>query len=771
MLRSLCVLAGLLLAGPTRAAEPSRVADLVRQLEAGAPGERVVAAERLGDLGPAAADAIPALTRAARTARRLADEGNAEARRANKYLYSAAVDALVAIGPKSAPALVELLPGEKGDTFGEVNWHISSFGRDAASIAPALAKLLTDDDQDFRVRVAGVLEKLGPGAEPAIPALVGLFENPKNKNDNRWASGPLPPPPRAAVRALVRIGPKAAPALANKVLPVLAEELKTGESAPGGSTAEILCVLGETGASLVPAVVAAIRQEGRGPFLDQEDAGRALLGLGGTGHKAFGELLASANPELRAELVAALSRALQDERFPTYYRFDAPAIDITAFVPALMSALKDPKPEQRLAAAQVLCDHPSKVPASVRDAVFDLFRDPAVKKLLREQGELLYPSPDLRQFGEPGSRALVALLDSDSVAVRKFAIEQLKGSRKWSTAALPKLRMLAADADTGLAIAAAYMAAWVSLDPNDAAPLAGQRFLRSADPEVRASAAYHLCYLGSLGVPHLDALAPLLDDKDEAVVQAAAVAIHAGAPQGSVAARALADRKLVQDEGGRFVPAVEGGPRRGRRPPTVAELLEAATAGDDWRRADAALDLGEFGADAKSAVPVLKKLLLDPDPQLRFAAGYALARIDGDTPTLRRLLANELERLANGRSRAWVAATAFERLPPDFPELVPVVARWLKQRAYDESLIVGLAKYGSKAKVAVSALREAIRVSEKPHVHELLVFRPKPACEALGAIGPDARDALPELRRLLDSGDITFALAARDAIQKITGGK
>ncbi len=214
MLRCVFTIAGLLLAGSVCAADPPKVADLVRQLEAGPVGERVIATERLGDLGPAAVDAIPALTRTARSARRLSDEGDYESReirRANKYLYAATINTLVGIGPKSVSALVELLPGEKDDPFGEVSWHIGSFGKDAIPFVPALAKLLADDNQDFRVRVAGILERLGPDAEPAIPQLMALFENPKNKSDGRWASGPLPPPPRvAAVRTLVRIGPKGA---------------------------------------------------------------------------------------------------------------------------------------------------------------------------------------------------------------------------------------------------------------------------------------------------------------------------------------------------------------------------------------------------------------------------------------------------------------------------------------------------------------------------------------------------------------------------------
>src|SRR5215218_5122207 len=81
--RLLLAIFGLCLVGSGRGAEPPKVADLVRQLEATTPGERAVAAERLCDAGPTAADAIPALTRVARAARSGSKKGDTENRRAN----------------------------------------------------------------------------------------------------------------------------------------------------------------------------------------------------------------------------------------------------------------------------------------------------------------------------------------------------------------------------------------------------------------------------------------------------------------------------------------------------------------------------------------------------------------------------------------------------------------------------------------------------------------------------------------------------------------
>ena len=766
MLRALsAIIAGLLIAGSACAADPPKVTDLVRQLEKGNRGERVIAAERLGDLGSDAADAIPALTRVARNARRGSLEGDAESRRANKHLYDACLDALTGIGPKSVPAFVELLPGEKDDNFGSVARHIHSFGREAVPAVPAIAKLLADDNQDFRVRVAYLLEEIGPGAEPAIPDLIALFLNPNNKNDNLISSGSLPPR-AAAVRALARIGPKAQKTIEEKVLPVLAEELKTGDYAPGGTTLEVLFVLGEAGAPIVPNVVATVKSEER--KFSREDAGTALLGLGVAGRQAFGKLIAGPDIEVRKKMFEALNHHLMGEDSHRNLHFNTPRINIAPFVPTLATMLKDGEPRQRLEVARALSDRADKVPREVVDMVIGLFRDPAIKKWMDQEEGAWLSAPNLNSFGEVGTRALVPLLDSDSAGVREAVIDQL-GHRKWSAGALPGLRKLAGDTDSRLALDAAYCATVLSLDPKDAGRLADRRFLRNDDPKVRQYAADYLGHLDSLGVPHYESLIPLLDDKNEEVMQTAARTIHHHAPKGSTAARAFTDRNLVYDSNSAKI--TRSSKRQPERPLSVPDLIASATTErDEWKRAKIILDLGDRGAAAKEAVPALKKLLTDPDPALRFAAGIALTQIENDRPALRKLLTAELERAARGRPATWVAAEALKRLPPDFPELIPLIIRWLEHRNDDIRFLPIFRKYGPKAKGAVPAIHRILRGPKVPSQH-YFGMELKPACDALAAIGPDAREALPELQRRFDTGSIEVALAAREAIRKITGEK
>ena len=63
--------------------------------------------------------------------------------------------------------------------------------------------------------------------------------------------------------------------------------------------------------------------------------------------------------------------------------------------------------------------------------------------------------------------------------------------------------------------------------------------------------------------------------------------------------------------------------------------------------------------------------------------------------------------------------------------------------------------------IAVPALAEALKSKDKD-------IR-RGACMALGAIGPQAAPALPELKRLLDEPGYDISLEAERAIKRISG--
>jgi hypothetical protein len=155
-------------------------------------------------------------------------------------------------------------------------------------------------------------------------------------------------------------------------------------------------------------------------------------------------------------------------------------------------------------------------------------------------------------------------------------------------------------------------------------------------------------------------------------------------------------------------------------------------------------------------------------------SAYAVARIENDLAGFIPVLARAFDRDAPTGRNAWTVATVFGRLPADYPELLPSVARWMARKGLGlhSPMFAALAKYGPKAAPVVPALRGVLRQSAVPN-HHWFVWTDyyRATCELLGAIGPDAKDALPELRMMYDRWGIDIALAARDAIREIEGGK
>jgi HEAT repeat protein len=179
----------------------------------------------------------------------------------------------------------------------------------------------------------------------------------------------------------------------------------------------------------------------------------------------------------------------------------------------------------------------------------------------------------------------------------------------------------------------------------------------------------------------------------------------------------------------------------------------------------AVMCLGGIGPDAKGASPALKKALNDPDPSVRLAAAYALARIEKDVPKCRDVFVRAMLPPPGDRGGGLVLAI-FDKLAPDCPEMIPAaVGLFPKLTPYDRGkLVASIGKYGPAAKAIVPDLVKMM-ADEKglPQYDEIAT--------TLGAIGPDANVALPELRKLLKHSELKVAVAGRDAIAKIEARK
>jgi HEAT repeat protein len=269
---------------------------------------------------------------------------------------------------------------------------------------------------------------------------------------------------------------------------------------------------------------------------------------------------------------------------------------------------------------------------------------------------------------------------------------------------------------------------------------------------------------------------------------------------------------------GRIGPAAKDG---------VPALIDASRADSEIivRRASA-MSLGQIGPDAKDAVPALLDALKDSDEWLPGAAAGALGAIVGKMsgPAAKdavSALVDVLTTESKASARRWVAGILGKMSGPAAKDAVPALLDALKDSDLDvrRTAVDSLGQIGPAAKDAVPALLDALKDGDRntrewaavslgkiharpkvviPALIEVLktnggavqaigAFGPQAkdavpalidalqdeapygAVDALGAIGPDAKDALPALRALLrkSKDDDELRGTINEAIQKI----
>ncbi|HMF18807.1 MAG TPA: HEAT repeat domain-containing protein, partial [Gemmataceae bacterium] len=158
---------------------------------------RIDAAEDLGQIGPPAAAAVPALLKLFKQ-----DE--------DTMVRIEAAKAVASIDPKNEPALamlVEALNHKAGKVRKRAAECIGDLGPRGKPAVPALLKALKDPDATVSWAAIDALGQIGPDAEAAVPGLIEALTNASNRG--------------AAVDALGQIGHTARPAI-----PVLEKLIK-----------------------------------------------------------------------------------------------------------------------------------------------------------------------------------------------------------------------------------------------------------------------------------------------------------------------------------------------------------------------------------------------------------------------------------------------------------------------------------------------------------------------------------------------------------------
>jgi HEAT repeat protein len=210
----------------------------------------------------------------------------------------------------------------------------------------------------------------------------------------------------------------------------------------------------------------------------------------------------------------------------------------------------------------------------------------------------------------------------------------------------------------------------------------------------------------------------------------------------------------------------------------VEDLIKQLKSKDPDARRAAAKALGEAGVDAKPAVPALVQALKDSDLFVRRFSAQALGEVGPDAakesiPALTALLKDNKEKAEVHQA----AVTALAKIRTTAVEpLLDVVKDRNKDVALRRKAVESLGAIGAEAKSAIPTLIDALGDLEPSPKGK----KPKPidlrneAAAALGEIAtPDDKEALEALKALgmLKGAQRDLKKIVTDAIKKIEGKK
>lgn len=267
--------------------------------------------------------------------------------------------------------------------------------------------------------------------------------------------------------------------------------------------------------------------------------------------------------------------------------------------------------------------------------------------------------------------------------------------------------------------------------------------------------------------------------RGEAFFQSRPTSYWAGALRADPAKQADAQARLEQG-GGEAVPVLVG-------------LLRDYSARDDaelrWKAAEI---LAKLGPDANESGSALVAALRDPDPHVQAVCASALAKVgvpadiavpllgellkSGDAVVVARALSQykaaaspalpALVELLQDESRSvearWNAARTIGKIGPEAVSAVPALMKFLKDKdgTLREHCAEAIGDIGPG--VGPEAITALIPVLSDPVTRVR-----RDAVRSLGYIGPAAREAVPEIKKLVEDKEEMVREAARAALKKV----
>ncbi len=600
-----------LLAASVTFAEDRELAEFTHLLNSGNAEEKTKAARMLGEIGPAAADVVPALVKSLA----LDDPGlrheavvalgriNSDAKlvvpslnqliandlpiiqlsvidalrkfgadaqesipqlsklldHAEPLIAVSAARAIAEIGTGKATVdarvksvLIAGLKSERGEISAEAIQGLAMVGADA--VGP-IQDLLSGTSLKCRINACDALATIGPVAAPAVGPLQAAAKSPEI--ELRWH----------AMSALGDIGPSAIAAI-----PALISALEDPDGMTRFSADRSLHKIGKMA---VPALVEALKKESLQtriiPILEEigPDASEAS--------SALAKLLATSSGETRREVIMAIAGIGQAEK---------------KTVVELMKLAGDKQFPYRPAAAYALGKLGAKEAVPVLKESSKVSDNPMLR--LASIWSLLQLDPLNEEYIAMGLPQLTTALDSEKPEFRREAAKALgrMGIRaKDSVVALQK-RL----SDTDPSVRRESLIALAEIGPSSATAVADiTRILSEGEPALRPVAAFALGRIGQASAPAVPQLNRLLHSRDPHEKTVAAWALVNIAP----------DPEIVKIA----IPLFVSGLIRSENVEARVELVRA---------------LGKIGSDSPEANAALNAALKDPDESVRKAAEMAL---------------------------------------------------------------------------------------------------------------------------------------------------
>jgi HEAT repeat protein len=684
---------------------------------------REEAMEVLGQAGPAAREALPALNRM------LKDE--------NRNLRVRAALALWRIGKDARPAVAALsenLRSSSTPVRREAIHTLQQIGKDAIAAAPAILDLADDRDFNIRQQARSTLTSFGKAALPAV--LKGLDD--KEARRRRNAADVL------AENLMWQ--------LSKENVPTLTPRLKDTDRHVRATCARALWQLGDTNKPVLDAL------------LDGVLSGDITLQRNVLNTVAFAPHKPKSLQPLLEEAVKLTDLNTRIQAAQVLFQVDNKSDKV---MPVLLEALK---PQYRNNWHQVLNVLQQMGPRA----------KPALDRLLviAKDQQFQWQSWQLRStlaaIGEPAIPGLVQLLksgvppgfqpDHSPAETAAYALGQI--GVKAADAVTPLLT----DKDDQVRLRACKVIGNVGAPAKAAAPKLITA-LKDDHAGVREAAATALGNMGADAKASIPALLALAKGTDAAVRRASMKALTHIGPDAKDAVPVCLDALKDTDTALR-VQALEllakVDPGHSEIVPQATKLLE-----DPQSRQLTLGVLGRMGEKAEKAVPEMMKLLSDPNEQTRREAAQALGQIGPAARAATATLADMLKTEKNQWMHS-VVLTALANIGGDPAGVVPKVVEYMKiHRNYTiNQAIAVLAVHGTKAAEAATPLLDVLRDNALNYAHAH-------AAEALAKVDPALakKEAAPLLRKAVQAQPQNLMVARalleidaedKDALKAIT---